>query len=67
MNDEQAAVAVQAAFRGYRLRRDLEREYAAIRVQAVWRGHAERVKFDKMIEKMEAELEEGAPPPPDSN
>lgn len=54
---------LQSSFRGYRLRRDLEREYAAIRVQAVWRGYHERCKFDKMIAAMEAELaEDGAPP-----
>mmetsp|Transcript_21795 Transcript_21795/g.70167 ORF Transcript_21795/g.70167 Transcript_21795/m.70167 type:complete len:412 (-) Transcript_21795:62-1297(-) len=57
MNDETAAVKIQAAFRGHQLRRDLEREYAAIRVQAVWRGHAERLKFDKMLTEMEQELE----------
>lgn len=52
-----AATKMQAMFRGYRLRRDLEHDYAAVRVQAIYRGYRERCKFDDMIAKMEAELE----------
>lgn len=54
---EMAVVRMQAMFRGYRLRRDLEYDYAAVRVQAVYRGYKERCAFDKMIANMEAELE----------
>lgn len=53
-----AATRLQAVFRGYRLRRDLEYEYAAVRVQSVYRGYRERCKFDAMIAEMEAQLAE---------
>lgn len=53
-----AATRLQSAFRGYRLRRDLEYEYAAVRVQSVFRGYKERCRMDAMIAEMEAELEE---------
>ena len=41
------------AFRGAKLRGDLEKEYASIQVQAWWRGYMERIRFDKMIEALE--------------
>lgn len=52
-----AATRMQAMFRGYRLRRDLEYDYAAVRIQSMFRGYKERCKFDDMIARMEAELE----------
>lgn len=50
------AAAIQARYRGYVLRRDLEREYAAIQIAAIWRGYKERCRFDKLIEELEAQL-----------
>ena len=58
ITEDEAAVRVQSAFRGAKLRGDLEKEYASIQIQALWRGYIDRVRFDKMIEALEAQLEE---------
>ena len=58
IDEDEAAVRVQSAFRGAKLRGDLEKEYATIQIQALWRGFSDRVRFDKMIEALEAQLEE---------
>jgi hypothetical protein len=58
VDEDEAAVRVQAAFRGAKLRGDLEKEYATIQIQALWRGYSDRVRFDKMIEALEAQLED---------
>ena len=50
-------VRLQAGFRGYKLRRDMDQEYAAIQIQAAFRGFRERARLDAMIDAMEAELE----------
>ena len=58
LTEDEAAVRMQAAFRGAKLRGDLEKEYATIQIQALWRGYMDRVRFDKMIEALEAQLED---------
>jgi len=58
MDEDDAATKLQSAFRGAKLRGDLEKEYACIQVQALWRGYLERIRFDKMIEALESQLED---------
>ncbi len=58
MDEHDAATKLQSAFRGAKLRGDLEKEYACIQIQALWRGYLERIRFDKMIEALESQLEE---------
>ncbi|XP_046953269.1 unconventional myosin-IXb isoform X6 [Lynx rufus] len=41
----QAAVAIQACWRSYRVRRTLERTQAAVYLQAAWRGYRQRVAY----------------------
>ena len=58
LDEDDAAVKLQSAFRGAKLRSDLEKEYASIQVQALWRGYLERIRFDQMIEALESQLED---------
>lgn len=58
LDEDEAATRLQATFRGAKLRGDLEKEYASIQIQALWRGYQERVRFDKMIEALEAQLDD---------
>ena len=57
LTEDEAAVRMQV-LRGAKLRGDLEKEYATIQIQALWRGYMDRVRFDKMIEALEAQLED---------
>ena len=37
---------------------EVRKEYASIQIQALWRGYMERIRFDKMIEALESQLED---------
>lgn len=56
MQPHDAALMLQAAFRGNRVRRQLKRHYAAVRIQSIARGYLARGKFDKMLMEMEEQL-----------
>lgn len=56
MSEKEAAVLIQARWRGFSLRNEWAREDAAILLQAVYRGYKARVLISKIIEQM---LQEG--------
>jgi hypothetical protein len=56
MTEKDAAVLIQARWRGFSLRNEWAREDAAILLQAVYRGYKARVLISKIIEQM---LQEG--------
>ena len=52
-------VKLQAAFRGYQVRRDLmhlEEDLAAVRIQATWRGFSARMALLAHLEALESDL-----------
>ena len=64
MTENGAALALQSAFRGFQVRRDLfeeeAAEIAALRLQAIFRGHKARVALDEELEMLLAAEEEAA-------